>query len=455
MAKVLIIEDKKSMADMLKKAFEMEGFSVKTIYRFKEAIDSLSFGIDAVITDLKLPDGDGLDLIKVIKENYPSMPIIVMTAYGSIERAVRAVKDGAYDFITKPFDPEHLILVTKRAIEERRIIKENLIFKKEFQRYLNTPEIIGVSAKWKEVMERVRRVSPLKTTVLILGESGTGKEVIARTIHYQSPRSDGPFVAINCAAIPKELIESEMFGHEKGAFTGAIDIRQGHFELAHKGTIFLDEIADMDVSLQSKLLRILESEEIQRIGSSRSIKVDVRIIAASNKNLKNLVDEGKFREDLFFRLNVFPIVIPPLRERRDDIIPLSEYFLKIYSIELGRDVPELSDETKEILLNYEWKGNVRELKNIIERALILCDGTKILPEHLNISFYIKEGHKGSSLHDVADIAVRNAEKAKIEEVLKITGGNKSKAAEILRISYKTLLTKIKEYDINLLPHIKI
>jgi DNA-binding NtrC family response regulator len=447
MNRILIIEDKKSMADMLKKAFEMEGFNIEIAHRFKEAIDSLSFDIDAVVTDLKLPDGDGLDLIKIIKDYNPSIPIIVMTAYGSIEKAVKAVKDGAYDFLTKPFDPEHLILVTRRAIEEKKISKENKVLKKEFQRIRKTSEVIGVSDKWKDVMERVRRVAPLKTTVLILGESGTGKEVVARTIHNLSSRSDGPFIAVNCAAIPKELIESEMFGHEKGAFTGANDVRQGYFELADKGTIFLDEIADMDMSLQSKLLRILESGELQRIGSSRPIKIDVRIIAASNKNLKSLVDNGRFREDLFFRLNVFPIVIPPLRERKEDIIPLSEYFLKVYSEELGRAVPEISKETNEIMLNYEWKGNVRELKNVIERALILCDSAKILPEHLNLSLLMTESRDISSLHDIADIAVRDAEKKMIEQTLRKTGGNKSKAAELLKISYKTLLNKIKEYGI--------
>lgn len=447
MNRILIIEDKKSMADMLKKAFEMEGFNIEIAHRFKEAIDSLSFDIDAVVTDLKLPDGDGLDLIKIIKDYNPSIPIIVMTAYGSIEKAVKAVKDGAYDFLTKPFDPEHLILVTRRAIEEKKISKENKVLKKEFQRIKKTSEVIGVSDKWKDVMERVRRVAPLKTTVLILGESGTGKEVVARTIHNLSSRSDGPFIAVNCAAIPKELIESEMFGHEKGAFTGANDVRQGYFELADKGTIFLDEIADMDMSLQSKLLRILESGELQRIGSSRPIKIDVRIIAASNKNLKSLVDNGRFREDLFFRLNVFPIVIPPLRERKEDIIPLSEYFLKVYSEELGRAVPEISKETNEIMLNYEWKGNVRELKNVIERALILCDSAKILPEHLNLSLLMTESRDISSLHDIADIAVRDAEKKMIEQTLRKTGGNKSKAAELLKISYKTLLNKIKEYGI--------
>lgn len=442
MGMILIVEDKKSMAEMLKRSFEIEGFSIKTAYRFKEAVDSLSSDLDAVITDLKLPDGDGLDIVRIAKSFNPSMPIIVMTAYGSIEKAVRAVKDGAYDFITKPFDPEHLIFVTKRAIEEKRVIK------RELHGLFKAPEAVGLSDKWKEVIERVKRVAPLKTTVLILGESGTGKEVVARMIHHLSPRAENPFVAINCAAIPKELIESEMFGHEKGAFTGANNIRQGYFELADKGTIFLDEIADMDMSLQSKLLRILESGELSRIGASKSIKIDVRIIAASNKNLKNLVEEGRFREDLFFRLNVFPIVIPPLRERRDDIIPLSEYFLRIYAMELGRDVPVLAEETKSLLLNYEWRGNVRELKNVIERALILCDGTKILPEHLNLSFSIIEGIDLSSLHDVADLAVRNAEKTKIEEALKKTGGNKSRAAELLKISYKTLLNKIKEYKIN-------
>ncbi len=446
MEKVLIIEDKKSMADMLKRTFEIEGFSVECAYCFKDVERLLSPDLSAIVTDLKLPDGDGLEIVKNLKDIYPHIPVIVMTAYGSIEVAVKAVKDGAYDFITKPFDPEHLLLVIKRAINEKKAEKENLILKKEFDEFLKLPDVVGISRQWNEVMEKIRRVANLKTTVLILGESGTGKEVVARTIHYLSPRAKEPFIAINCAAIPKDLIESEMFGHEKGAFTGANETHQGRFELANKGTIFLDEIGDMESQLQAKLLRILENGELQRVGSKKSIKIDVRVIAASNKDLRRLVKEGKFREDLFFRLNVFPIEILPLRERKDDIIPLAEYFLKTFSIELKRQRPELSEETKSILINYDWKGNVRELKNVIERALILCDGDILLPEQLNLT--VSDGQDFSSLHDIKDMAVKSAERIKIEEALKKTKGNKSKAAEILKVSYKTLLNKIKEYGIS-------
>lgn len=444
MEKVLIIEDKKSMADMLKRTFEMEGFFVKCAYCLKDGYTLLNSDLSVVITDLKLPDGDGLEIVKNVNGLYPHIPVIVMTAYGSIELAVKAVKDGAYDFITKPFDPEHLLLTTKRAISEKKAAKENLIFKKEFNEFLKMPNVIGESSKWQEVIEKVKRVASLKTTVLILGESGTGKEIVARTIHYLGSRAKEPFIAINCAAIPKDLVESELFGYEKGAFTGANETHQGRFELANKGTIFLDEIGDMDGQLQAKLLRVLEDGELQRVGGTKSIKIDVRVIAASNKDLKKLVEDGKFREDLFFRLNVFPIVIPPLRERREDIIPLAEHFLRTYSIELKKEKPELSEEVKDILLNYDWKGNVRELKNVIERALILCDGSVVLPEHLNLSVPSEDRF---SLHDIKELAIMTTERLKIEEALKKTKGNKSKAAEILKVSYKTLLNKIKEYGI--------
>lgn len=449
MQTILIVEDKKSMADMLTKTFQSEGFGVKTSYNVKDGIALLSSDLSAVITDLKLPDGDGMEIVKTIKEGFPFIPVIVMTAYGSIETAVKAVKEGAYDFITKPFDPDHLLLIIKRAIGERSIERENLILKKEFHRFLKMPEMIGVSRTWNEIMEKVKRVAPLKTTVLILGDSGTGKELIARTIHHLSQRSKEPFVAVNCAAIPKDLIENEIFGHEKGAFTGAGETKIGRFELADKGTIFLDEIGDMEISLQSKLLRVLQENEFERVGGTKTIKVDVRVMAASNKNLEKEVSEGRFREDLFFRLNVFPIVIPPLRERREDIIPLARYFVSLFSSEMNKNEPLISPEIESVLLNHEWKGNVRELKNVIERAVILCDGEALLSEHFSFVMDVKEriNLDAASLHEVAESAARSAEKSRIENALRQTQGNKSRAAEILKVSYKTLLNKIKEYGI--------
>ncbi|WP_333653719.1 sigma-54-dependent transcriptional regulator [Dissulfurispira sp.] len=449
MQTILIVEDKKSMADMLTKTFQSEGFDVRTAYTIKDGINLLTSDLSAVVTDLRLPDGDGMEIVRTIKEGFPFIPVIVMTAYGSIETAVKAVKQGAYDFITKPFDPDHLLLIIKRAIGERTIEKENIILKKEFHKFLKMPEMIGVSRAWNEIMEKVKKVAPLKTTVLILGESGTGKELISRTIHHLSQRSKKPFVAVNCAAIPKDLIENEIFGHEKGAFTGAAEIKLGRFELADKGTIFLDEIGDMEMPLQSKLLRVLQENEFERVGGTRTIKIDTRIIAASNKNLEKEVAEGRFREDLFYRLNVFPIVIPPLRERGEDIIPLARYFVSQFCREMNKNEPLIPPEIESILLSHEWRGNVRELKNVIERAVILCDGAALLPEHFSFVMDVKEkiNLDAASLHEVAESAARSAEKTRIENALRQTQGNKSRAAEILKVSYKTLLNKIKEYGI--------
>lgn len=449
MQTILIIEDKKSMADMLTKNFQSEGFSVKTAYNVKDGVALLSSDLSAVITDLKLPDGDGMEIVKTIKEGFPFIPVIVMTAYGSIETAVKAVKEGAYDFITKPFDPDHLLLIIKRAIGERSIEKENIILKKEFSKFLKMPDMIGVSRAWNEIMEKVKKVAPLKTTVLILGESGTGKELIARAIHHLSQRAKEPFVAVNCAAIPKDLIENEIFGHEKGAFTGAGETKIGRFELADKGTIFLDEIGDMEMPLQSKLLRVLQENEFERVGGTKTIKVDVRVIAASNKNLEREVSEGRFREDLFYRLNVFPIVIAPLRDRREDIATLARYFVSQFCREMNKNEPLILPEIESILLSHEWRGNVRELKNVIERAVILCDGPTLLPEHLSFGTDVKERiNLDAPLHEVAESAARFAEKSRIENALRQTHGNKSRAAEILKVSYKTLLNKIKEYGIS-------
>lgn len=450
MQNILIIEDKLSLAEMLKETLQSEGFSVKTTASIRNGLDILSSGgIDAVVADLRLPDGEGTEIIKSVKQSYPFIPVIIMTAHGSIEVAVKAVKEGAYDFITKPFDSDHLILLLRRAISERAASKENIIIKKELSDFFRIPDVVGVSSEWLGIMEKVRKVASLKTTVLILGESGTGKELIARTIHHLSQRSNYPFIAINCAAVPKDLIENEIFGHEKGAFTGAHEIKHGKFELADKGTIFLDEIGDMSPTLQSKLLRVLQESEFERVGGTKNIKVDVRVIAASNKDLQKETEKGNFREDLFYRLNVFPIITPPLRERTEDIIPLARHFLSHFCKEMNKATIALSPETEKILSNNEWKGNVRELKNVIERAVILCDSFSILPEHISL-----EGEKLSDkidcdapLHEVVESTVRSVEKIKIQKALTQTKGNKTKAAELLRISYKTLLTKIKDYNI--------
>jgi transcriptional regulator with GAF, ATPase, and Fis domain len=344
-------------------------------------------------------------------------------------------------------------MLIKRALETQRLFTENILLKEEFASKLGLPRIIGRSKKIADVAQMVQKVAPTKTTVLLLGESGTGKELFARAIHNLSDRKHYPFVPINCAAIPRDLLESELFGHEKGSFTGADAKKLGKFELADKGTIFLDEVGDMHLTIQSKLLRAIEEGEIERVGAPRAIKVDVRIVAASNKDLEKAVEDKKFRDDLYYRLNVFPIRIPPLRERREDIPLLVEYIINKYCLEIKTPVKSISNEVLDILMNYHWKGNVRELENAIERAIILCDEDVITPEHfvLNTQSLFEPVKRSLSsegtLETVAKEASRIAETQRIVSALRETRGNKSKAAEILHVSYKTLLTKIKEYGI--------
>lgn len=454
METILVVEDKESMAEMLRETLESEGYTVIAVMDGAEGIKHLKEDrIDLVLTDLKLPKKDGLEVLKASKEENKLIPVIVMTAYGSIEIAVDAIKRGAFDFITKPFDTDHLLVLIKRALENQRLLTENILLKEEFASRLGFPRIIGKSEKITAVAHMVQRVAPTKSTVLLLGESGTGKELFARAIHNLSKRQKYPFVPINCAAIPRDLLESELFGHEKGSYTGADAKKLGKFELADKGTIFLDEVGDMDLAIQSKLLRAIEDGEIERIGASKTIKVDVRIVAASNKNLEKEVEEKKFREDLFYRLNVFPITIPPLKERREDVSLLVEYFLQKYCLEIKTSEKSVSKEALDMLMNYHWKGNVRELENAIERAVILCDGDIITPEHFILDRQATSASAKSiqpidgPLELVAKEALRVAESKRIKDVLRETKGNKTKAAEILKVSYKTLLTKIKEYGI--------
>ena len=454
METILVVEDKESMAAMLKETLEAEGYKVIPARDAAKGIKYLKDGkIDLVLTDLKLPDKNGIDVLKASKEENHLTPVIVMTAFGSVEAAVAAMKEGAFDFITKPFDTDHLIILIKRALETQRLVTENILLKEEVSSRFGLPGIIGKSRNIVDVAQIVQKVAATKTTVLILGESGTGKELFARAIHNLSSRKHYPFVPINCAAIPKALLESELFGHEKGSFTGADARKMGKFELADKGTIFLDEIGDMDLSIQAKLLRAIEEGEIERVGAITFMKLDVRIVAASNKDLEKAVEEKKFREDLFYRLNVFPVRVPPLRERKEDIPLLVEYFINKYCNEMKTPVKSVSKEALDILMGYHWKGNVRELENTIERAVILCDGDVITPEHFVLSKEVVSGpvtafsSTEGTLESVAKEALRTAETKRISSALHETRGNKSKAAEILQVSYKTLLTKIKEYGI--------
>ncbi len=453
METILIIEDKESMASMLMTVLSAEGYRCEIAGDGLEGIRQLQTrDVDLVLTDLRLPTGDGLDVLRCARNEDPTLPVIIMTAYGTVEAAVEAMKEGAYDFITKPFDVDHLLVMIRRALETKRLYRENILLKEEVSSMVGLPRIIGRSGKIKEVVQKVQKVAPTRSTVLLFGESGTGKELFARAVHHLSPRRDSPFVPINCAAIPRELLESELLGHERGAFTGADSRKLGKFELAHKGTIFLDEVGELELALQAKLLRVLQDHVIERVGGTKPIQVDVRVIAASNRDLASYVKEGKFREELFYRLNVFPIYIPPLRERKEDIPLLAEFFVSKYAAEMKTKPKRISEKAMGLLMEYSWKGNVRELENTIERAMILSEGETITEEHISLmpigfSPVVEPLPMEGSLEETAKAALRDAETRRIRKALEETRYNKTRAAELLRISYKTLLTKIKEYRI--------
>ena len=408
-----------------------------------------------VITDLRLPNRSGLEILKIQKETDATIPVLLMTAFGTIEEAVEAMKQGAFDFVPKPIDISHLLLLINRAVEQRRLMLENILLREEFQRAYGIPKIIGDSAAMQAVSQSIQRVAPTDATVLLTGESGTGKEVFSRAIHQLSSRRDKPFVTVNCAAIPHTLIENELFGHEKGSYTGAFTRKAGKFELADQGTIFLDEIGELHMSVQAKVLRVIEEQSFERIGGLETIRVDTRVVAATNRDLQDLVGKKEFREDLFFRLSVIPILIPPLRERISDVRLLAHFFVDKFSKDLHRQALQLSPEAAQALEQYSWPGNVRELQNTIERAVILADGKMIQPEDLNFAFQDRNRSEefvhfldlSGSLSDVSNRAASVAEKAKIKQVLDLSNWNKTQAAEMLNVSYKTLLNKVKEYEL--------
>ena len=435
---------------------ENAGYEVSDFPDPKTAIEQLSkTPFQIVLTDLRMPNGTGLDVLRAVKAVDRDIPVIVMTAYGSIDEAVQAMKDGAFDFLQKPVDTDHLLLLVERALEQNRLRSENMLLREEVSKRYGFPRIIGESESLKAAVGETQKVAVTDASVLLLGESGTGKELFARAVHHLSPRRDKPFVAINCAAIPETLIENELFGHEKGSYTGANERKSGKFELAQGGTIFLDEIGELPLAVQGKLLRALEEHAIDRIGGRAPVPVDVRVIAATNRDLKTLSETGEFRSDLFFRLAVFPITIPALRERGKDIVMLAEHFAEKFGREFRGRAVTFSDESLRILRDQPWFGNVRELANVIERACILADTDELQPKDLGLissqdktdqDSFANFDHSGS-LSEVSDRALRLVEKRKIMETLKISGGNKTRAAEMLCVSYKTLLTKIKDYEL--------
>ncbi|MBN1211668.1 MAG: sigma-54-dependent Fis family transcriptional regulator [candidate division Zixibacteria bacterium] len=452
MPNILVVDDKDSMRNMLVETLMDEGYRVDAAEDGKKALDLVrNKSYDLVLTDLKMPNVSGMEVLSGIKDLDAESAVIVMTAYGTIEDAVEAMKKGAYDFITKPFDTEHLCFLINRALENRRMKAENLLLREEYLADQGLDNIIGKSEKMIELCQLIQKVSKSDASVLLQGESGTGKELFAKAIHSLSPRKDRSYVAINCAAIPRELLENELFGSEKGAFTGAHARKMGKFEIANGGTIFLDEIGDMDIALQAKLLRVLQEKNFERLGGNKTVDVDVRVIAASNKDLNDLIRMRKFREDLYYRLSVFPMCIPPLRERPDDIQALSDYFIDKYCREMKKPVKSLTREAVDLLEKYHWPGNVRELENTVERAVILAEGKKISPEHLAIRLKRSDEihlRDGTGLKEIGAHAQMQAEKATIIRILKEVRGNKRKCAQVLKIDYTTLFDKIKKYDID-------
>jgi DNA-binding NtrC family response regulator len=457
---ILLVEDKDSLRAMLRHALEAQGHSVVEACDEEEAARALQQGRPGVVlSDLRLPNGDGFGVLRAAKEIDPELPVIVMTAYGSIQDAVAAMKEGALDFLAKPIDPDHLLLLVERALAQRRLVTEYVLLKEELASRRGAPMIVGEDAALRQVSVALHRAAGTDATVLLQGESGTGKELFARALHALSSRADGPFVAINCAAIPDALLESELFGHEKGAFTGAVARKLGRFEMAHKGTLFLDEIGDLPIGLQAKILRAIEERRFERVGGNTSLLVDVRIVAATNKHLKAAVAARQFREDLFFRLSVFPVTIPPLRDRRDDITILARHFVERFCRELKKPPVTLSPQALEELQTYPWPGNVRELQNCIERAVILTDGDTILPRNLNLSFRPPREEAAATLDpwvhidlsgtlsDASRRVLAEVERRKIVQTLAETEGNKVRASEILQVTYKTFLTKLREYGI--------
>lgn len=445
--KILIADDEKNMIWALKKAFKNEDYKIITAANGIEAVEkATSHTPELVLLDFKMPKLNGLEALKKIKEIDPKISIIMMTAHGTMESAIEAMKNGAIDYISKPFDIEDLKLQIRKALDIGAM-KDQIEFLTEELRNTTGKVIIGKSSKIKDVLDRVSKVANSNATVLITGESGTGKELIANAVHYSSDRKDKPYVKINCGAIPENLLESELFGHEKGAFTGAVNKKLGKFERASKGTIFLDEVGELSLPMQVKLLRVLQEKEIERIGGTAVIKIDVRVVAATNRDLKKMVEEGSFREDLYYRLNVIPIEIPALKERKEDIPLLVKYFIEKYCKQIGRSMIDIHKEALEMLVKYEWQGNIRELENVIERMVILCQDDTINKKDLPKEILYKDINSIEFVLPENGINFEEVEKSFIKQALVLSEGNQTKAAKLLGITRHTLLYRMDKYDL--------
>ena len=446
-ARILIIDDDEAILDSCTQVLEKVGYVVKGA---RDGIEGLQFlkseSFHSVLLDLKLPGADGMEILGHIREDSPETPVIIITGYASVESAVEAMRQGAFDYVAKPFSPKELRIIVKKALTRRKMIMENLYLRTELEAKVEFDLIVGKSEVMRAVLDVVQRVSPSESTVLITGESGTGKEMLAREIHTHSLRREGPFVVVDCGALVETLFESELFGHVKGSFTGAFETKHGRFEVANGGSIFLDEISNVSLNIQAKLLRVIQEKEVTRVGSSKPIKIDVRIIAATNENLAEAVKSGKFREDLFYRLSVVPIHLPPLRERKEDIPLLVDHFLRKYNKKSKKNIERIDPRAIKTLMEYDWPGNIRELENTIERAVVLGRNNQIELEDLiyhgigsRLSLYEPVSGRYKSLSEI--------EKEYIKAVLYSQNGNKSQTAKLLGIDRKTLLSKLKRYSI--------
>jgi len=449
--KILVVDDEQSHRIMLRAVLNAEGYLVTEAADGTEAVAAVGkTAFDIILLDIRMTKMDGLEALGEIRKIGPQVPVLIMTAYASVKTAVEALKAGAFDYLTKPLDIEELKILIEKALDHYHLREENLILKERLGDRFDFSRIIATSSKMKNLLETLAMVSPSDATVLIMGESGTGKEVIANAIHHGSSRAGMPFIKVACAALPETLLESELFGHEKGAFTGAVVRREGRFQLADRGTIFLDEVGEMSPAIQTKLLRVLQEKEFEPLGSTRTVKVDIRVITATNRNLEKEVKEGRFREDLYYRLNVVPILLPQLRERREDIPPLAEHFSHLYQEKNRKPLKGISGKALDLLVRYDWPGNIRELENCIERAVIMAREEFIVPADFPPQIRMLSEDEGQADFTIpSGIRIDEMERVLIVKTLTETGGNRTRSAEILGINRRTLQNKLKQYELDI------
>jgi len=443
-ATLLVADDDPGLRESLERTLTREGYRVVLASDGRAALERVQAGgVDLIVTDLKMPGLTGLELLRAAKAIMPDVDVILLTAFGTVEEAVKAMKDGAYDFLTKPFRREQLIKLIDKALERRDLIEQNRALKKQLEDLRATGQMIGASPSWRRMLTLVEQTADSSATILIQGESGTGKELVARTIHERSARRNGPFIPVNCAALPETLLESELFGYEKGAFTGAAGRKEGRFELAHGGTLFLDEVGDLSLVTQPKILRVLQEGEFERLGGTRTLQVDVRIVAATNQDVAEMVKEKRFREDLYYRLNVITIRVPPLRERPEDIRVLAQHYLRVYGAKNSRKLEGFTGEAIDRLEAYAWPGNVRELENLIERSVLLARKDRIDAEDLPEEVMGVKRPPRDAILELIGTPLADIERRLLDETLRITGGNKTQAAKLLGIDVRTVARKLE------------